>query len=286
MYAKPSAFVPGGAREGEFWRVFLPGITAMVGFWATLTLNIPDFTRYARSQRDQVIGQALGLPLPMALLAFISVAVTMATVTVFGEEIWDPLDIAGRLGGGAALLGLCMLVVATLTTNLAANVVAPANGFCNLSPHRISFRMGGLITAGLGIAIMPWKLLDSAGSYLFVWLVGYSSLLGPIAGILITDYFLIRKCQLTIDDLYTREKSYEFSGGWNPWALVALALGIAPNIIGFLNASGLLENVPEIWQRIYDNAWFVGAIVSSLSYYLFMQNRVGHHLAVDAAADK
>ena len=283
MYAKPSAFVPGGAREGEFWRVFLPGITAMVGFWSTLTLNIPDFTRYARSQRDQVIGQALGLPLPMALLAFISVAVTMATVTVFGEEIWDPLDIAGRLGGGAALLGLCMLIVATLTTNLAANVVAPANGFCNLAPHRISFKMGGLMTAGLGIAMMPWKLLDSAGAYLFVWLVGYSSLLGPIAGILITDYFFIHKRQLTIDDLYMREKSYEFSSGWNPWALVALALGIAPNIIGFLNAAGLLENVPEIWQRIYDNAWFVGAIVASLSYYLFMQKRVGRHPAVDAA---
>ena len=285
MYAKPSAFVPGGAREGEFWRVFLPGITAMVGFWSTLTLNIPDFTRYARSQKDQVIGQALGLPLPMALLAFISVAVTMATVTVFGEEIWDPLEIAGRLGGGAALLGLCMLIVATLTTNLAANVVAPANGFCNLAPHKISFKMGGLITAGLGIAMMPWKLLDSAGSYLFVWLVGYSSLLGPIAGILITDYFFIRKCQLTIDDMYMREKTYEYNGGWNPRALVALAVGIAPNILGFLNASGVVENVPEFWQRIYDNAWFVGAIVSSMTYYLMMRTQVGNRLAADNAVN-
>jgi len=204
IFSKPSAFVEGGTKEGQFWRVFLPGITAMVGFWSTLCLNIPDFTRYARSQRDQFLGQAIGLPIPMALLAFISVAVTTATVTAFGEEIWDPVALAGRLGGAAALVGLAMLVVATLTTNLAANVVAPANGFCNLSPRRISFKMGGLITAGLGIAMMPWKLLDSAGSYLFVWLVGYSSLLGPIAGILITDYFLIRRSELNLEALYRR----------------------------------------------------------------------------------
>ncbi len=271
MFARPSAFVEGGEREGEFWRVFLPSVTAMVGFWSTLCLNIPDFTRFARSQRDQVIGQALGLPLPMALLAFISVAVTMATVVVFGEEIWDPLELAGRLGGGAAMVGLCMLIVATLTTNLAANVVAPANGFCNLAPKTISFKMGGLITAGLGIAIMPWKLLDTAGSYLFVWLVGYSSLLGPIAGILIADYYFIQKCQLELDDLYQREKLYEYKNGWNPAAIWALVLGVAPNIPGFLHAAGVLESVPVLFQRIYDNAWFFGAIVASVSYYLFMR---------------
>ncbi len=274
MFAKPSAFVAGGAREGEFWRVFLPGVTAMVGFWSTLCLNIPDFTRFASSQKDQVIGQALGLPLPMALLAFISVAVTMATAVVFGVEIWDPLEIAGRLGGGAAILGLCMLIVATLTTNLAANVVAPANGFCNLAPHKISFRLGGLITAGLGIAMMPWKLMESAGAYLFVWLVGYSSLLGPIAGILITDYFFIRKCHLEPDDLYQRGKIYEYRQGWNPVALVALGLGIAPNILGFLHAAGALDTVPVLFERMYDNAWFVGAIVSSVSYYLLMRKTV------------
>jgi len=274
MFAKESAFVEGGAKEGQFWRVFLPGITAMVGFWSTLTLNIPDFTRFSKSQKDQIIGQAIGLPLPMALLAFISVAVTMATVVVFGEEIWDPLEIAARLGGGTAILGLCMLLVATLTTNLAANVVAPAKGFSNLSPQKISFKMGGLITAGLGIAMMPWKLLDSAGAYLFVWLVGYSSLLGPIAGILITDYYFIHKCKLTVDDLYQREKSYEFSNGWNPSALIALGLGIAPNVPGFFFAAGVLESTPVFFQRIYDNAWFVGAIVASLTYYWLMYRRV------------
>jgi len=177
------------------------------------------------------------------------------------------------IGGGAAILGLCMLLVATLTTNLAANVVAPANGFSNLSPQKISFRKGGLITAGLGIAMMPWKLLDSAGAYLFVWLVGYSSLLGPIAGILITDYFFIQKCQLTVEDLYRREKSYEFSRGWNLSALAALPLGISPNVPGFFFTAGILESTPVFFQRIYDNAWFVGAIVASLSYYLLMYSR-------------
>ena len=251
--------------------IFLPSITAMVGFWSTLTLNIPDFTRFAKSQRDQFIGQAIGLPIPMALLAFISVAVTMSSVVVFGEEIWDPVALAGRLGGGAAIVGLAMLVVATITTNLAANVVAPANGFSNLSPQKISFKTGGLITAGLGIVMMPWKLLDSAGAYLFVWLVGYSSLLGPIAGILITDYFFIHKCNLKVEDLYAREKSYEFSGGWNPIALIALIMGILPNVPGFLFASGLIDSAPEIFQRSYDNAWFVGAFIASLIYYILMK---------------
>ncbi len=274
MFAKPSAFIEGGAKEGQFWRVFLPSITAMVGFWSTLCLNIPDFTRYARSQKDQFLGQAIGLPIPMALLAFISVAVTTATVAVYGEEIWDPVALAGKLGGASALVGLAMLVVATLTTNLAANVVAPANGFCNLAPNKISFKMGGLITAGLGIAMMPWKLLDSAGAYLFVWLVGYSSLLGPIAGILITDYFIVRSSQLDLPALYRRADSYEFNGGWNPVALVALMLGIVPNIPGFLAAAGLLESVPMVLSRIYDNAWFVGAIVSALCYYVGMRKQL------------
>ena len=271
MFAKPSAFVAGGAKEGQFWAVFLPSITAMVGFWSTLTLNIPDFTRFARSQRDQFLGQALGLPIPMAMLAFISVAVTMATLVVFGEEIWDPVVLAGKLGGWGAMVGLAMLIVATITTNLAANVVAPANVFSNLAPEKISFRMGGMITAGLGIVMMPWKLLDSAGAYLFVWLVGYSSLLGPIAGILITDYFFIHKCKLNVDHLYQREKSYEFTAGWNPSALIALILAIAPNVPGFLYAAGLTESTSVIFQRIYDNAWFVGAIMASVIYYLLMK---------------
>jgi len=273
ILSQPSQFVAGGVREGQFWMVFWPSLTAMVGFWSTLSLNIPDFTRFARSQRDQVIGQAIGLPIPMALLAFVSVAVTSATAVVFGETIWDPVVLAGRMGGFAAIVGLVFLLLATLTTNLAANVVAPANGFSNIAPGHISFKMGGFMTAGLGIAIMPWKLLESAGAYLFIWLVGYSSLLGPIAGILIVDYFFVRRCKINIAALYRRGAEYEYRRGWNPVAIVALILGIVPSMPGFLTAVGVIENAPPFIVGIFDYAWFVGAFTSGILYYLFMRLR-------------
>jgi len=273
MLDRPSEFVPGGTREGQFWQVFWPSLTAMIGFWSTLSLNIPDFTRFAKSQRDQVIGQALGLPIPMAMLAFVSVAVTSATLVVFGETIWDPVVLAGKMGGAGAILGLVFLLLATLTTNLAANVVAPANGFSNIAPKRISYKMGGYITAGLGIAIMPWKLLESAGSYLFVWLVGYSSLLGPIAGILIADYFFVRGTRLNTEAFYQRRGDYEYYKGWNLWALLALALGIAPSLTGFLTAVGVVSNAPAFLVEIYNYAWFVGAFTSGILYFLFMRKR-------------
>jgi len=265
MLSAPSQFVDGGAREGQFWGVFVAGLTAMVGFWATMALNIPDFTRFAKSQRDQIIGQAIGLPLPMALFAFISVAVTSATVTIYGEAIWDPVVLAGRMGGLGVVVALAALVVATLTTNLAANVVAPAYGFSNLSPSKISFRMGGYITAGIGIAIFPWKLLETAGGYLFVWLVGYSALLGPIAGILIADYFLVRKCDLDRDALFTHTGRY---GAWNGAGLIALVVGILPNLPGFLHAAGAVGAVPAIFDTLYSYAWFVGLIIAGLLYLL------------------
>ena len=271
MFSAPSEFVAGGSREGEFWRVFWPGLTAMVGFWSTLSLNIPDFTRFARSQRDQMIGQAIGLPIPMGLLALVSVAVTSATAVVFGETIWDPVVLAGKMGGAAAIIGLVFLLLATMTTNLAANVVAPANGFSNIAPKLISFKMGGYITAGLGIAIMPWKLLETAGSYLFVWLVGYSSLLGPIAGILIADYFFVRRCRFNTEAFYRRGLDYEYHKGWNPYAILALVLGIAPNLAGFLTAIGVIENAPASLVALYDYAWFVGAFTSGICYFLFMR---------------
>ncbi|MEM7282695.1 MAG: NCS1 family nucleobase:cation symporter-1 [Pseudomonadota bacterium] len=274
MFSTPSQFEPGGARAGEFWKVFWPSLTAMVGFWSTLSLNIPDFTRFARSQRDQIVGQSLGLPIPMALLAFISVSVTAATLVVFGEQLWDPVEVAGRMGGVGAILGLGLLLLATMTTNLAANVVAPANGFSNIAPKRISFKMGGYITAGLGIAIMPWKLLETAGAYLFVWLVGYSSLLGPIAGILISDYFFVRRRKLDVQAFYQRGSSYEYKNGWNPYAILALVLGVAPNIVGFLTAVGLVENAPAFLVEIYNYARLVGAITSGVLYWVFMRNRV------------
>jgi len=265
MLSAPSQFVEGGAKEGQFWSVFIASLTAMVGFWATMALNIPDFTRFAKSQRDQILGQAIGLPLPMALFAFISVAVTSATVIIYGEAIWDPVALAARMGGFGVVVALSALVVATLTTNLAANVVAPAYGFSNLNPKKISFKLGGYMTAGVGIAIFPWKLLETAGGYLFVWLIGYSALLGPIAGILISDYYLVRKSQLNINALFNHDDEY---GAWNKAGMSALILGILPNLPGFLSKAGLVENVPAIFVSIYDYAWFVGLFIAGALYLL------------------
>ena len=267
MLSTPSQFGPGGPKEGQFWSVFFPSLTAMVGFWATLSLNIPDFTRYAKSQRDQLLGQALGLPPTMALFAFIGVAVTSATVVIYGEAIWDPVALLGRMGGVGVILALVALAVATLTTNLAANVVAPANGFSNINPEKISFRAGGYLTAGLGLVMFPWKLLESTGGYVFTWLIGYSALLGPIAGILIADYFLLRRTELDVADLFRREGAYTYSRGWNPKALIALTLGVLPNVPGFLVAAGFLESAPAFFIELYTYAWFVGFFLAAALYY-------------------
>lgn len=273
MLSAPSQFDAGGAKAGQFWSVFWPSLTAMVGFWATLALNIPDFTRFAQSQRDQVLGQALGLPLPMALLAFVGVAVTSATVIIYGEAIWDPVVLTGKMGGAAVVLALVALLLATLTTNLAANVVAPANGFSNLAPGKISFKMGGYITAGIGIAIFPWKLLESTGAYIFTWLIGYSALLGPIAGIMLADYFVIRRTELVVADLFRHAGRYAYRGGWNPAALVALVVGVLPNLPGFLKAAGFVAEVPAVFESIYTYAWFVGLLVAGLLYLVLMRGR-------------
>ncbi|MEM1102988.1 MAG: NCS1 family nucleobase:cation symporter-1 [Pseudomonadota bacterium] len=268
MLAAPSAFSPGGERAGDFWPFFFASLTAMVGFWATMALNIPDFTRYAKSQRDQAIGQAVGLPIPMAAFAFVGVAVTSATATIYGEAIWDPVEVAARMGGFGVAVSLAALAVATLTTNLAANVVAPAYGFSNLAPGRISFRMGGYITAGLGIAIFPWKLMESASTYLFTWLTGYSALLGPIAGILLADYFIIQRTNLAVPELFRRDGRYEAMGGWNPAGLAALVIGAAPSLPGFLAAIGAIPGAPAFFEAIYAYAWFVGFFVGGITYWI------------------
>ena len=274
ILSQPSKFT----TAGEFTKVFIPSLTAMVGFWATLSLNIPDFTRYARSQKDQVLGQALGLPPTMTLYAFIGVAVTSATALIFpgGQVIWDPVKLLGQIGGPlVVLLSMVALSIATLTTNLAANVVSPANDFSNAAPRHISFRTGGLITAFVGILMMPWKLLATSQGYIFTWLIGYSALLGPIGGILIADYFLLRGRQLDVTDLYRRGGRYEYRGGFNPAALVALVGGVLPCVPGFLNAA-FPQSFPDtgpLWKGLYSYAWFVGFGISGLVYVLLMRGQ-------------
>lgn len=272
ILSQPSKFI----TNADFMKVFFPSLTAMVGFWATLSLNIPDFTRYAKSQRDQIVGQALGLPPTMTLYAFIGVAVTSATALIFpgGHVIWDPVELLGRIGGPVTvLLSMIALSIATLTTNLAANVVSPANDFSNAAPRHISFRTGGLITAFAGIAMMPWKLLASSHGYIFTWLIGYSALLGPIGGIIIADYFVLRGRELNVDELYQRGGRYEYMGGVNPVALVALLAGVLPCVPGFLNAAfpQAYPDVAPLFKTLYSYAWFVGFGTAGVVYLVLVQ---------------
>jgi NCS1 family nucleobase:cation symporter-1 len=260
MLSNPSKF----HSFAEFFRFFVPSLTGVVGFWATVSLNIPDFTRYARSQRDQMVGQALGLPATMTFYSFIGIAVTSATTIIFGEALWDPVKVLARLGHPwAVVLAMIALLMATLNVNVAANVVSPSNDFSNLSPRRISFRTGGLITCAMGIAMQPWKLMANYGSYIFGWLVGYSGFLGPIAGILICDYFVLRGKVLVAQDLYQRGGQYEYSRGVNWQAIIALAAGVGVAFIGLV--------VPPL-RVLYNYAWFVGFIVSFAAYFVLMSS--------------
>jgi len=258
MLSAPSRFT----STSSFLHFFIPSLTAMVGYWATLSLNIPDFTRYAKNQDAQIIGQAFGLPVAMVLYSFIGIAVTSASEVVFGQPIWSPITLLGRFHQPlVAFLGLIALLVATLNVNIAANVVSPSNDFSNLAPRLISFRTGGMITGFLGLAMMPWKLMETFGSYIFGWLVGYSGLLGPVAGIMVTDYFLVRRTKLDCYSLYRRGGMYEYRRGLNPAALIAVVVGVVAALVG--------RFVPAV-AFLYDYAWFIGFFLSGLLYYLMM----------------
>jgi NCS1 family nucleobase:cation symporter-1 len=268
ILSQPSKFETASA----FWPVFGASLTAQVGFWATLSLNIPDFSRYAKSQRAQIVGQALGLPPTMVLFSFIGVVVTSASIVVFGAAIWDPVQLIAKFNSPVlSVVALLAIAVATLSTNIAANVVSPANDFAALAPRHISFRTGGLITAVLGILMCPWKLMADPTGYIFTWLIGYGALLGPIAGIMIADYYVIRKKRLDVPGLYDPHGPYRFTNGFNLSALAALALAVAPNLPGFLAVIGAIpaESLPAIFHTLYNQAWFVGFALAFALHLLF-----------------
>ena len=253
-----------------FWQLFPAGLTANVGYWATLSLNIPDFTRYAQSQRSQAFGQALGLPATMTAFAFIGVAVTSATIVMYGEAIWDPVALIARIGSPLVIIfGAFIVLIAQLTTNMAANVVSPANDFSSLAPRRISYVAGGLITAVIGIIMMPWKLYADAAAYIFTWLIGYSSLMGAIGGILIADYWVLRGRELALADLFKVEGRYTYSRGVNYRAMAALVLSILPVLPGFARAAvtpGGQVSDPTLFDALYTYAWFVTFVLSFILY--------------------
>jgi NCS1 family nucleobase:cation symporter-1 len=258
-------------RTVPFWQLFPAAVTANVGYWATLSLNIPDFTRYARSQRSQMLGQALGLPATMTAFAFIGVAVTSATIVLFGAAIWDPVVLIARIGNPAVVIfGALIIMLAQLTTNMAANVVSPANDFSSLAPKKISYVTGGLITAAIGVVMMPWKLYADAAAYIFTWLIGYSSLMGAIGGILIADYWIIRKKELSLEDLFKVQGRYTYAQGVNRQAMAVLIVSILPVVPGFVRAAltpgGQVAN-PNTWDALYTYAWFV---TFGLSFALYI----------------
>ncbi|HQY41449.1 MAG TPA: NCS1 family nucleobase:cation symporter-1 [Ferruginibacter sp.] len=272
ILSQPSKF----SNNQEFFTFFFPALTGMVGFWATLSLNIPDFTRYARSQKAQVNGQIIGLPPSMTFFAFVGVIVTSATAIIYGNTEWDIVKLAGKFDNKimatAAMIGI---IISTLATNIAANIVSPANDFSNLSPKKINFRTGGYITGIIGVLIFPWKLIADPNGYIFTWLIAYSSLLGPVGGIMIVDYFFIRKKEMQLDELYKTSGAYSYSKGFNQKAIVALVLGILPNLPGFLLQIKLIgANVFPGWiSQLYNYAWFVGFVVSALLYYILMKQK-------------
>jgi NCS1 family nucleobase:cation symporter-1 len=258
MLAAPSQFT----TTSSFMHFFWPSLTAMVGYWATLSLNIPDFTRYAKNQESQLVGQGFGLPVAMVLYSFLGIAVTSASTVVFGRPIWSPVELLGMFHQPLlAFLGLVALLIATLNVNIGANVVGPSNDFSNLAPRLISFRTGGLITGFLGLAMCPWYWLANFGNYIFGWLVGYSGLLGPVAGIMVADYFLIRGTKLDSYSLYRRGGIYEYRNGINPAAIVALVCGVVAALVG--------KFVPRV-AFLYDYAWFVGFFLAGAIYTMMM----------------
>jgi NCS1 family nucleobase:cation symporter-1 len=287
MLEQPSKF----ATVGDFWKVFVPSLTGMVGFWATLSLNIPDFTRFGKGQREQMLGQTLGLPTTMIAFSAMGVVITSAAQAILKgvdvSKLWDPVFILAQLtspnppagldaplidSGGVRLLvavvSLLGVGIATISVNIAANVVSPANDFANLAPRHISFKLGGVITGVLGILMMPWKFLATADTYIFNWLIGYSALLGPIAGIMVADYWYLRKKQLDVAELYRPHGEY---AGFNVAAIIALVVGVLPNVPGFLKSAGFITGEKNVFDELYVYAWFIGFGLSAALYVGLMR---------------
>jgi NCS1 family nucleobase:cation symporter-1 len=271
MLSAPSKFT----TTGEFLKVFFPALTGAIAFWSTLALNIPDFCRYAKSQKAQIVGQSLALPTTMGLFSFIGVAVASATVVIFGEAIWDPAALLAKFSPFVIFLGTLGIILATLTTNVAANVVAPARAVENLAPRRLTFGMGAIITGIVALLMQPWYLLENFGNYIFLWLGTYGALLGPIDGIAIADYWLVRKQRIHLAELYRTDGRYSYTGGFNNNAIWALLIGVAiPFVCKYL--PGL--------SFVWDNAWTFGLFISLIVYTLLM--RSSGSLVSEAEYDK
>ncbi len=279
--------------DQSFWSLFPQGLAANVGYWITLSMNIPDFTRYAKDQRSQVVGQSIAMPLTMTGFSFIGIAVTAATVKEYGEAIWDPVLLVARLLEDLPVLlvlAMIIIVIAQISTNMAANVVSPSNDFSNLLPRVISFRTGGLITAVIGVISFPWLLYEDVGAYIFTWLVGYGSLLASFLAVMVVDYWYLRRAQLDVEELYRPDPggAYWYSNGYNWRALVAVAAGVIPVLPGFLHAAttegGVIAD-PDFLDDLYRYGVFVAFGISAIVYLALSRAEAGARSPATAAAD-
>jgi len=268
-----------GTAKASFAALFLPSLNGMIAFWATIALNIPDFTRYAKSQKDQITGQLLGLPTTMAFYAFVGVFGTLGSIIVFNRAIWNPAELIDAFHSPIlSIFGGFVIFLATITTNIAANVVAPANAFANLMPKKISYRAGVIITGIAGIVIMPWKLYSDPSGYIFNWLGIYGSFLGPLAGLYIADYYILRKQKLNLYDLYLdNSQYYNYAGGFNPAALITYFISILPFCLDlFFNSfSG----------HVVNSSWIIGLLISFIVYPLFSKKGPSNFGGFDIVTD-
>ncbi|KAH7421695.1 hypothetical protein KP509_13G071500 [Ceratopteris richardii] len=269
MLSASSQFGRDGSKYGQFWIIWFSGLTANVGSFATVALNISDFTRYARSQTDQILGQ-MGLPVFVGFFSFIGLAVSSSTERIFGYVVSNPIELLAQVGGAfTTLISLFGVTLAILTTNV-ANIVAPANALINISPRYMTFRRGALLTAFVGFLIQPWRLYQTGEAFLNTWLLGYSFLLGPLTGIILVDYYILRHCNLDIPALYGSDKvrTYEYFRGYNLKAFAAFFIGAISNLPGFLYTVGALKQVPSFWLLLYKVSWFSSFLLSGLSFFL------------------
>lgn len=259
MLSAPSSFT----STADFLKVFFPALTGAIAFWATMALNIPDFCRYAKSQKAQIVGQSSSLPTTMGFFSFIGVAVASATVVIYGEAIWDPAAVLAKFSPLAIFLGTIGIVLATLTTNVAANIVAPAKAVENLAPRHLSYQAGAIIAGLVSLLMQPWYILENFGNYIFLWLGTYGALLGPIDGIAIADYWMVRKRRIHLIELYKTNGMYSYKSGFNSRAIWAMAIGIAiPFVCKYVPGLGF----------VWDNAWTIGLLISLSIYTLIMRS--------------
>lgn len=256
----PIVSAPASA-PADLSRLVPQALTAIIGFWSTLALNAPDFTRFSRTQKDQMVGQAVGLPTTMVAFSILAVFTTSATSVLYGKVMWDPLEIVKHLPSDAlAIVSLIAILVATVSVNVPANLVSPAYDFANLAPRMITMWRGALLAAAIATAIQPWRLLASAGSYVFTWLNTSADLLGPVAGIMIADYWFLRRRELSAPDLYRADGLYRYTKGFNLHTIAALAIGIVASLIG--------RWVPPL-HLFSDLGWVTGFLVGGGAYLLF-----------------